>query len=45
MIQSIDDKILVKVNKSERGSLFFVEDFLFLGISKAVSKKIQHWFL
>lgn len=38
---SIDDKILIKIKKARRGSLFFVDDFLSLGSAKAVSKALE----
>ena len=41
MAQSIDDKILIKIKKAKRGSLFFVDDFLSLGSAKAVSKALE----
>ena len=41
MIQSIDDKAIVKIKKAKRGSLFFIDDFLFLGSAKAVSKALE----
>jgi hypothetical protein len=41
MIQSIDDKIITKIKKAARGSLFFVDDFLSLGSAKAVSKALE----
>lgn len=40
-MESIDDKIFVKVKKAARGSLFFVNDFLSLGNAKAVSKALE----
>ncbi len=40
-MQSIDDDILIKVVKAGRGSLFFTEDFIRYGSSKAVSKALQ----
>lgn len=40
-MQSIDDKVLVKMKKAERGSLFFVDDFLSLGNAKSVSKALE----
>ncbi len=40
-MQSIDDKILDKIKKARRGSLFFTEDFLAYGTSKAVSKALE----
>lgn len=39
--ESIDDKILVKITKAGRGSLFFSEDFLAFGASKAVAKALE----
>lgn len=39
--QSIDDKILIKIKKARRGSLFFTEDFLLYGNGKAVSKALE----
>jgi len=39
--ESIDDKILVKMSKAGRGSLFFSEDFLAFGTSKAVAKALE----
>jgi hypothetical protein len=41
MIQSIDDKIFAKIQKSKRGSLFFTDDFLSFGSAKAVSKALE----
>lgn len=41
MTHSIDDKILIKIRKARRGSLFFVEDFLSMGSAKAVSKAME----
>jgi hypothetical protein len=41
MLQSIDDKILIKIKKAAKGSLFFVEDFLSLGSAKAISKAME----
>ena len=40
-MQSIDDKIIVKIKKAEGGSLFFADDFLVFGTSKAVSKALE----
>lgn len=40
-MDSIDDKILIKIKKAKRGSLFFVDDFLSLGTAKAVSKALE----
>lgn len=41
MFESIDDKVIAKIKKAKRGSLFFIEDFLHLGTSKAVSKALE----
>ena len=38
---SIDDKIVTKIRKAKRGSLFFVEDFLNIGSAKAVAKVLE----
>ncbi len=40
-MESIDNKIIEKIKKAKRGSLFFIEDFLNLGTSKAVSKALE----
>lgn len=40
-MQSIDNKILIKIRKAKRGSLFFVEDFLRFGTAKAVAKALE----
>ena len=41
MIQSIDDKAIIKIKKAKGGSLFFIDDFLSLGSAKAVSKALE----
>lgn len=41
MSQSIDNKIINKVKKARRGSLFFINDFLSFGNTKAVSKALE----
>ena len=41
MTQSIDDKIIAKIKKAARGSLFFVDDFLSLGSAKAGPKALE----
>ncbi len=38
---SIDDKIIEKVKKARRGSLYFAEDFLSLGSAKAIGKALE----
>jgi len=40
-LQSIDDQVLIKMQKAGRGSLFFTEDFLSFGNAKAVSKALE----
>jgi hypothetical protein len=40
-MQSIDDKVIVKIKKAKKGSLFFVEDFLSYGSAKAVAKALE----
>ena len=36
-MQSIDDKVITKIKKAKRGSLFFTEDFLTFGTSKTIA--------
>lgn len=40
-MQGIDDKILIKIKKARRGSLFFTDDFLSFGSAKVVSKTLE----
>ena len=40
-MESIDDKIVIKIKKARRGSLFFTEDFLSFGTAKTVSKVLE----
>lgn len=40
-MESVDSKIIAKIKKAKRGSLFFIEDFLNFGTSKAVSKALE----
>jgi hypothetical protein len=40
-MQSIENKVLIKIKKAARGSLFFVDDFLSFGSAKAVSKVLE----
>ncbi|MGM8361830.1 DUF6088 family protein [Flavobacterium sp. ARAG 55.4] len=40
-MQSIDDKVIFKIKKAKRGSLFFTEDFLSFGSAKAVAKALE----
>ncbi len=41
MAESIDDRVLQKIKKAKRGSLFFTEDFQRFGTTKAVSKALE----
>jgi hypothetical protein len=41
MPESIEYRILVKIRKARRGTLFFTEDFLRFGAAKAVSKALE----
>ena len=38
---TIDDQIIAKIKKARGGSLFFIEDFLHFGSSKAVGKAME----
>lgn len=38
---SLDDKIVVKIRKAKRGSLYFSKDFLTFGSAKAVAKALE----
>lgn len=38
---SLDDKIVVKIRKAKKGSLFFSKDFLTFGSAKAVAKALE----
>jgi hypothetical protein len=40
-MQSTNDKVIVKIKKAKRGSLFFTEDFLSFGSAKTVSKVLE----
>lgn len=40
-MQSIDDKIITKIKKAKKGTLYFAEDFLSYGTAKAVSKALE----
>ena len=40
-MQSTDDKVIAKIKKAKRGSLFFTEDFLIYGSAKAVAKVLE----
>lgn len=40
-MKSVDYKVIYKIKKAKRGSLFFVDNFLHLGTSKAVSKALE----
>jgi len=41
MTESFEIQILKKIKKAKRGSLFFVEDFLNFGNSKAIAKALE----
>lgn len=41
MPESIELQILMKIKKAKRGSLFFIEDFLRFGNSKAIAKALE----
>ncbi len=40
-MDSLDDKIVTKIKKARRGSLFFTEDFLSFGSAKSVAKTLE----
>ncbi|TRX32969.1 hypothetical protein FNW52_16040 [Flavobacterium sp. ZT3R18] len=40
-MQSTDDKVIAKIKKAKRGSLFFTEDFLAFGSAKTVAKALE----
>ena len=40
-MQTTDDKILAKIKKAKRGSLFFIDDFITFGNSKTVAKALE----
>lgn len=40
-MQSIDDKIVAKIKKAKKGTLYFAEDFLSYGTAKAVAKALE----
>ena len=40
-MQSFEDKVIAKIKKAKRGSLFFTEDFLSFGSAKAVAKALE----
>lgn len=40
-MQSTDDKVIYKIKKAKRGSLFFTEDFVTFGNAKAVAKALE----
>lgn len=41
MLLTVEDKIINKIKKAGRGSLFFTNDFIAFGNSKAVSKALE----
>ena len=40
-MQSVDDKVIAKIKKAKKGSLFFTEDFLSFGSAKTVAKALE----
>ena len=40
-MQTTGDKILIKIKKAKRGSLFFIDDFIAFGNSKTVAKALE----
>ena len=40
-MQSVDDNVIAKIKKANRGSLFFTEDFLSFGSAKTVAKALE----
>lgn len=40
-MESIDDKVLGKISKARKGTLYFTEDFLLYGAAKAVAKALE----
>ena len=40
-MQSVDEKVIAKIKKAKRGSLFFTEDFLSFGSAKTVAKALE----
>lgn len=40
-MQTTDNKILTKIKKAKRGSLFFIDDFIAFGNSKTVAKALE----
>ena len=40
-MQRVDDKVIAKLKKAKRGSLFFTEDFLSFGSAKTVAKALE----
>jgi len=40
-MQSLDNKVIYKIKKAKRGTLFFTEDFLTFGSAKAVAKALE----
>lgn len=40
-MQSTDDKVIAKIKKAKRGSLFFTEDFIAFGSAKTVAKALE----
>lgn len=41
MVQTIENKVFVKIKKAKRGTLFFIEDFIKFGSSKTIAKVLD----
>ena len=41
MIESIENKILTKIKKAKRGTVFFIDDFVSFGNAKAINKSLE----
>ncbi|WP_394991646.1 DUF6088 family protein [Emticicia sp.] len=41
MIESVENKILTKIKKAKRGTVFFIDDFVSFGNAKAINKSLE----
>lgn len=41
MIESVENKILTKIKKAKRGTVFFIDDFVLFGNAKAINKALE----
>lgn len=41
MIESIENRILIKIKKAKRGTVFFIDDFVSFGAGKTVNKTLE----